>query len=125
MVLNEFLLLAAILFSIGVYGVIARRNGVMVLMSIELMAANPAGGSHPSWTANTSWKMTADTNGGMPPTKNAVVLTNGVEPATGLAAGQDADADADTDAQHGGGAGEAQRVEERVAQRLPHLAVAL
>ena len=37
MVLNEFLLLAAILFSIGVYGVIARRNGVMVLMSIELI----------------------------------------------------------------------------------------
>jgi NAD(P)H-quinone oxidoreductase subunit 4L len=37
MVLNEFLLLAAILFCIGVYGVIARRNGVMVLMSIELI----------------------------------------------------------------------------------------
>jgi NAD(P)H-quinone oxidoreductase subunit 4L len=37
MVLNEFLLLAAVLFSIGVYGVIARRNGVMVLMSIELI----------------------------------------------------------------------------------------
>jgi len=35
--LNEFLLLAAILFSIGVYGVLARRNGVMVLMSIELI----------------------------------------------------------------------------------------
>jgi NAD(P)H-quinone oxidoreductase subunit 4L len=35
--LNEFLLLAAILFCIGVYGVLARRNGVMVLMSIELI----------------------------------------------------------------------------------------
>jgi NADH:ubiquinone oxidoreductase subunit K len=35
--LNEFLLLAAVLFSIGVYGVIARRNGVAVLMSIELV----------------------------------------------------------------------------------------
>jgi NADH:ubiquinone oxidoreductase subunit K len=35
--LNEFLLLAAALFSIGVYGVIARRNGVAVLMSIELI----------------------------------------------------------------------------------------
>jgi NAD(P)H-quinone oxidoreductase subunit 4L len=35
--LNQFLLLAAILFSIGVYGVIARRNGVAVLMSIELI----------------------------------------------------------------------------------------
>lgn len=33
----NFLLLAAILFCIGVYGVIARRNAVMVLMSIELI----------------------------------------------------------------------------------------
>ncbi len=37
MLLNEFLLLAAALFAIGVYGVLARRNGVMVLMSIELI----------------------------------------------------------------------------------------
>ena len=37
MLLNQFLLLAALLFSIGVYGVLARRNGVMVLMSIELI----------------------------------------------------------------------------------------
>ena len=37
MLLNQFLLLAAVLFCIGVYGVIARRNGVMVLMSIELI----------------------------------------------------------------------------------------
>jgi NADH:ubiquinone oxidoreductase subunit K len=35
--LNEFLLLAAVLFALGVYGVIARRNGVMVLMAIELI----------------------------------------------------------------------------------------
>jgi NADH:ubiquinone oxidoreductase subunit K len=35
--LNQFLLLGAVLFSIGVYGVLARRNGVMVLMSIELI----------------------------------------------------------------------------------------
>jgi NAD(P)H-quinone oxidoreductase subunit 4L len=35
--LNQFLLLAAVLFCIGVYGVLARRNGVMVLMSIELI----------------------------------------------------------------------------------------
>ncbi len=35
--LNQFLILAAVLFSIGVYGVLARRNGVMVLMSIELI----------------------------------------------------------------------------------------
>jgi NAD(P)H-quinone oxidoreductase subunit 4L len=35
--LNQFLLLGALLFAIGVYGVIARRNGVAVLMSIELI----------------------------------------------------------------------------------------
>ena len=33
----NFLLLGAVLFSIGVFGVIARRNAVMVLMSIELI----------------------------------------------------------------------------------------
>ncbi len=37
MLLNQFLLLGAALFCIGVYGVLARRNGVMVLMSIELI----------------------------------------------------------------------------------------
>ena len=37
MMLNQFLLLAAALFCIGVYGVIARRNAVLVLMSIELI----------------------------------------------------------------------------------------
>jgi len=37
MLLNQFLLLAAVLFCIGVYGVIARRNAVMVLMSVELI----------------------------------------------------------------------------------------
>ncbi|CAB4879658.1 unannotated protein [freshwater metagenome] len=37
MLINEFLLLGAVLFCIGVYGVIARRNAVMVLMSIELI----------------------------------------------------------------------------------------
>jgi NADH:ubiquinone oxidoreductase subunit K len=31
------LMFSAALFSIGVYGVLARRNGVLVLMSIELM----------------------------------------------------------------------------------------
>jgi NAD(P)H-quinone oxidoreductase subunit 4L len=35
--LNQFLLLAAALFCIGVYGVISRKNGVLVLMSIELI----------------------------------------------------------------------------------------
>ena len=37
MLLNQFLLLSAVLFGIGVYGVLARRNGVLVLMSIELI----------------------------------------------------------------------------------------
>jgi NADH:ubiquinone oxidoreductase subunit K len=35
--LNQFLLLAAALFCIGVYGVLARRNAVLVLMSVELI----------------------------------------------------------------------------------------
>ena len=33
----NFLLLGAVLFSIGVYGVIARKNAVLVLMSVELI----------------------------------------------------------------------------------------
>jgi NADH:ubiquinone oxidoreductase subunit K len=37
MLLNEFLFLGAFLFSCGVYGVLARRNAVLVLMSIELI----------------------------------------------------------------------------------------
>lgn len=37
MILNQFLILAAALFCIGVYGVLVRRNGVLVLMSVELM----------------------------------------------------------------------------------------
>ncbi|MEX2658679.1 MAG: NADH-quinone oxidoreductase subunit NuoK [Acidimicrobiales bacterium] len=37
MLINQFLLLGAALFCIGVYGVLARRNGVLVLMSIELI----------------------------------------------------------------------------------------
>lgn len=37
MELNQFLILSAFLFCTGVYGVLARRNGVLVLMSVELM----------------------------------------------------------------------------------------
>jgi NADH:ubiquinone oxidoreductase subunit K len=33
----NFLLLGAVLFCIGVFGVLARRNAVLVLMSIELI----------------------------------------------------------------------------------------
>jgi NADH-quinone oxidoreductase subunit K len=32
-----FLVLSSLLFSIGVYGVLARQNAVLVLLSIELM----------------------------------------------------------------------------------------
>lgn len=37
MLVNQFLILAALMFSIGVYGVIVRKNAVLVLMSIELI----------------------------------------------------------------------------------------
>ena len=37
MLINNFLLLGAVLFCIGVYGVIVRKNAVLVLMSIELI----------------------------------------------------------------------------------------
>ena len=37
MPLTPFLLLSAFLFCVGIYGVLARRNAVLVLMSIELM----------------------------------------------------------------------------------------
>lgn len=35
--LSWYLIVAAALFSIGVYGVLARRNAVAILMSVELM----------------------------------------------------------------------------------------
>ncbi len=34
---EHVLMLSAILFSLGVYGVLARRNAVLILMSVELM----------------------------------------------------------------------------------------
>ena len=37
MLVNEFLLLGAFLFCTGVYGVLSRRNAVLVLMSTELI----------------------------------------------------------------------------------------
>jgi NADH:ubiquinone oxidoreductase subunit K len=36
-IINQFLVLGALLFSIGIYGVLVRRNAVLVLLSIELM----------------------------------------------------------------------------------------
>jgi NADH:ubiquinone oxidoreductase subunit K len=35
--LENFLVLSALIFSIGVYGVLTRRNAVLILMSVELM----------------------------------------------------------------------------------------
>jgi len=35
--LNFFLVLGAFIFCTGVYGVLARRNAILVLMSVELM----------------------------------------------------------------------------------------
>jgi NAD(P)H-quinone oxidoreductase subunit 4L len=37
MPVTQFVMLSAFLFCTGIYGVLARRNGVLVLMSIELM----------------------------------------------------------------------------------------
>jgi len=35
--LEHYLILSAILFSIGLYGVLAKRNAIVILMSIEIM----------------------------------------------------------------------------------------
>ncbi|MFH1104012.1 MAG: NADH-quinone oxidoreductase subunit NuoK [Actinomycetota bacterium] len=37
MTISQFLVLGALLFSIGIYGVLVRRNAVLVLLSVELM----------------------------------------------------------------------------------------
>lgn len=37
MLVNQFLVLAAALFSLGVYGLLVRRNIVLILLSVELM----------------------------------------------------------------------------------------
>ncbi|REK11748.1 MAG: NADH-quinone oxidoreductase subunit NuoK [Actinobacteria bacterium] len=37
MLVNQFLILAAALFSLGVYGLLVRRNIVLILLSVELM----------------------------------------------------------------------------------------
>ncbi len=39
MTISQFLLLGSALFSMGLYGVITRRNAVLVLASVELMLA--------------------------------------------------------------------------------------
>ena len=35
--INNFLILSTILFSLGMYGVLARRSAVLIIMSVELM----------------------------------------------------------------------------------------
>ncbi len=35
--LNHFLIISAVLFSLGIYGIVTRKNAVMVLMGIELV----------------------------------------------------------------------------------------
>ncbi len=35
--IENFLVLSSILFSIGIYGVLARRNAVLIIMSVELL----------------------------------------------------------------------------------------
>jgi NADH-quinone oxidoreductase subunit K len=58
--LAHFLIVSALLFALGLYGVVTRRNAIMVLMGVELIlnAANinliafsRYGGSHPSGPA--------------------------------------------------------------------------
>jgi NADH:ubiquinone oxidoreductase subunit K len=39
MLLNQFLILAAAMFSLGIYGLLVRRNIVLILLSVELMLA--------------------------------------------------------------------------------------
>ncbi len=39
MIISQFLVLAALLFALGVYGLLARRNAVTVLLAVELMLA--------------------------------------------------------------------------------------
>lgn len=37
MILNQFLVLGAALFALGVYGLLVRKNVVLILLSVELM----------------------------------------------------------------------------------------
>ena len=37
--LENFLILSGILFALGLYGVLARRSAILILMSVELMLA--------------------------------------------------------------------------------------
>ena len=37
MIVSQFLVVSAALFSLGVYGLLVRRNAVMILLAVELM----------------------------------------------------------------------------------------
>ena len=37
MLLNQFLILGAAMFALGIYGLLVRRNIVLILLSVELM----------------------------------------------------------------------------------------
>lgn len=37
MIVSQFLVISAALFSLGVYGLLVRRNAVMILLAVELM----------------------------------------------------------------------------------------
>ncbi|HWB88915.1 MAG TPA: NADH-quinone oxidoreductase subunit NuoK [Acidimicrobiia bacterium] len=39
MIVNQFLILAAAMFALGVFGLLVRRNIVLILLSVELMLA--------------------------------------------------------------------------------------
>lgn len=39
MIITQFVIVGAALFSLGVYGLLTRRNAVLVLLSVELMLA--------------------------------------------------------------------------------------
>jgi len=65
--LNEYLVLAALVFAIGLFGVLTRRNAVGILLGIELMLNavninlvafarfNGDLVGRASWTANGGW----------------------------------------------------------------------
>lgn len=39
MIVNQFLIVAAAMFALGIYGLLVRRNIVLILLSVELMLA--------------------------------------------------------------------------------------
>jgi NADH-quinone oxidoreductase subunit K len=81
--LSWYLLVAALLFCIGLYGVIARRNAVAILMSVELML------NAVNINLVAFWRYGSVLNQGAPPTGWAwaifVLTVAAAEAAVGLA----------------------------------------